>query len=62
MINIYDNVVEDHIAQLIDAEMRNVRWKFDYPSNTRHPSRHWHILCTENSAVDKKYTIENEFD
>ena len=23
MINIYDNVVEDHVAQLIDAEMRN---------------------------------------
>ena len=45
MINIYDNVVEDHVAQLIDAEMRNVRWKFDYASNKKHQSRHWHVLC-----------------
>ena len=48
MIKIYDGVVEDHVAQLIDAEMRNVRWKFDYPSNRSHQSRHWHVLCGHN--------------
>ena len=45
MIKIYDGVVEDHVAQLIDSEMRKVQWKFDYPSNRMHPSRHWHVFC-----------------
>ena len=62
MIKIYDDVVEDHVAQLIDSEMRKVQWKFDYASNKKHQSRHWHVLCTQNSTLEKKYTIENEFD
>jgi hypothetical protein len=33
MIMLHDGVVEDHIAELIASEMKNVRWKFDYPSN-----------------------------
>ena len=45
MIEIYDDVVEDHIAQLIDVEMKSVSWKYDYPSDKSKPSRHWHALC-----------------
>ena len=45
MIKIYDDVVEDHVAQLISAKMKDVRWKFDYHSNREHKSRHWHVLC-----------------
>ena len=45
MIKIYDGVVEDHVAQLIDSEMRKVQWKYDYHSNKEHKSRHWHVLC-----------------
>jgi hypothetical protein len=45
MIKIYDGVVEDHVAQLISAKMKGVQWKFDYPSNRMHPSRHWHVFC-----------------
>ena len=62
MIKIYDGVVEDHVAQLISAKMKDVRWKFDYHSKKEHISKHWHVLCAENSALDKKYTIKNEFD
>ena len=48
MIKTYDGVVEDHIAELVASEMKNVRWKFDYPSNKNHESRHWHVLCGKN--------------
>ena len=50
MIEIHDGVVENHIAELIALEMKNVQWKFDYPSNRWHKSRHWHVLCGNNSA------------
>ncbi len=32
MINYYDNFLESHIAQLIDMQMREVSWKYDYDS------------------------------
>tara|TARA_Y100001951_G_C11159369_1_gene193864 strand:- start:46 stop:558 length:513 start_codon:yes stop_codon:yes gene_type:complete len=58
MIKIFDNVVEDHVAELIDSEMKNVQWKFDYPSRPRHPSRHWHVLCGDNGIQ----IISNSFE
>ena len=51
MIKIFDNVVEDHVAELIDSEMKNVQWKFDYPSDVKHQSRHWHVLCGSNAIT-----------
>ena len=45
MIKIYDDVVEDHVAQLISAKMKDVVWKYDYHSNKEHKSLHWHVLC-----------------
>ena len=63
MIQVHNGVLEDHVAELIDSQMKTVSWKYDYSSNRNvSPSRHWHVLCTENSSLDKKYTIENEFD
>ena len=32
MIEVIDNVVEDHIAILIDDYVKNLSWKFDYES------------------------------
>ena len=58
MIKIYDGVVEDHIAELIASEMKNIKWKFDYPSNKEHKSRHWHVLCGHNSTQ----IISNNFE
>ena len=45
ILQIHDDVVEYHNAELIDSQMRSVSWKFDYPSNKNHQSRHWHIFC-----------------
>ena len=30
MIMLHDGVVEDHVAELIASEMKNVVWKYDY--------------------------------
>ena len=32
MIDYYDNFLEEHVAQLIDMQMREVSWKYDYDS------------------------------
>ena len=48
MIEVFHNVLEDHVAELIASEMKEVRWKFDYPSAKNHQSRHWHVLCGNN--------------
>ena len=58
MLQIHDGVVEEHVAELIASEMKNVQWKFDYPSNKFHKSRHWHVLCGNNSTE----IIANGFD
>ena len=50
MIEIFDNVTEDHVAELIASEMKNVQWKYDYHSDKIHPSTHWHVLCGENGT------------
>ena len=43
---IYDNLLEPHVAELIDAEIRNVYWKYDYNSNKKIGIQpHWHHLC-----------------
>ena len=31
--DIYDNVLEDHVAQLIDMEMKEITWRYDYRSH-----------------------------
>jgi len=61
MIIVHNDVVENHVAELIDSEMKNVTWKYDYhsrgnPKTPRrghegwepHPSKHWHRLCGKN--------------
>jgi hypothetical protein len=50
VIKIYDDVVEEHVAELIASEMKNIRWKFDYSSKANHQSRHWHVLCGHDST------------
>ena len=31
--DVYDNVLESHVAQLIDMEMKEITWKYDYRSH-----------------------------
>ena len=48
MIDVYDNVLEEHNAILIDDEIKKLAWKYDYPSEPSKPNKHWHVLCGHN--------------
>ena len=48
MIDIYDDVLEEHNAILIDDGVKKLSWKYDYPSEPSKPNKHWHILCGHN--------------
>ena len=48
MIDVFDNVLEEHNAILIDDEVKKLSWKYDYPSEPSKPNKHWHILCGHN--------------
>ena len=48
MIDVFDNVLEDHNAILIDDEVKKLSWKYDYSSEPSKPNKHWHVLCGHN--------------
>ena len=48
MIDVYDDVLEEHNAILIDDEIKKIRWEYDYPSDRTKPNRHWHVNCGHN--------------
>ncbi len=48
MIDIYDDVLEEHNAILVDDIIKQLSWTYDYSSNTNKPNKHWHILCGHN--------------
>ena len=58
MIDIYDNVLEPHIAEFIDMQMKDVYWKYDYNSERGEINKHWHALC----GKDENSVRENGFD
>ena len=45
MVNFYDDFLEEHIAQLIDMQLKDVSWKFDYDSVENGLNKHWHVFC-----------------
>ena len=51
MIDYYDNFLEEHVAQLIDMQLREVSWKYDYDSKPNGTQKHWHIFCGHNINV-----------
>ena len=57
-LDIYDNVLEDHIAELIFMQMKDVYWKYDYDSKKGGVNKHWHVFCGET----EEQAIENGFD
>jgi len=67
MIDIYDDVLEEHNAILVDEEVKKLAWKYDYPSEPSKPNKHWHVLCGHNKKeCDKSnfywaHTIFNMF-
>ena len=67
MIQVLDDAVEDHVAELVASEIRKVSWRYEYHSRGKgkdgtrknaHPSTHWHVLCGHNSTE----MIANGFD
>ena len=42
--DVYDNVLEPHVAELIDAQVRQCEWHWPSMSNKHHfPTKHWVI-------------------
>ena len=57
-LDIHDNVLEGHIAELIFMQMNEVYWKYDYHSDKGKINKHWHVFCGET----EEQAIENGFD
>ena len=38
IIDVYDDVLEHHVAEYISMEMKERSWKYDYHSNTLLPN------------------------
>ena len=45
MIDIFDDTLEHHNAELVDMTIRNLSWKYDYSSTDKGLNKHWHIFC-----------------
>ena len=60
MIIIKDNILEEHLAHLIDDSIHNTDfpWHWHYKANKNEPDRHWHTLA----GHDEEEIRKNEFD
>ena len=55
----FDNFLEEHVAQLIDMQMREVSWKYDYDSVKNGINKHWHVFCGHDEEEIKNFeTVE----
>ena len=48
MIDVFDNVLEEHNAILVDDAVKKISWKYDYSSEPTKPNKHWHVFCGHN--------------
>jgi len=56
---IYDDLLEPHVAEFIESGIRKVHWKYDYNSNKKIGiQKHWHVLCGHN----EEDVINNGYD
>ena len=58
MIEVHDNLLEPHIAELISDYMKDLQLKFYYHSDKEIPSYHWHIFCGHNESEAKMNGFE----
>ena len=58
MIEVIDDVLENHVAILVEDCVKNLSWKYDYESKRGQPNKHWHVLC----GHDDLDCLENGFD
>ena len=55
---IFDDLLEPHVAEYIESQIREVHWKYDYPSNKSIKIQtHWHVFCghNEESVINNGY-------
>ena len=65
MIDVFDNVLEEHNAILIDDEVKKLSWKYEHPSDPSKPNKHWHVLCghdKEECELANYYWADTLFD
>ena len=43
VIDVYDDVFEEHNAIILDDNVKQIHWKYDYYSNKNEVNKHWHI-------------------
>jgi hypothetical protein len=56
MIKVIDDILEFHLAHLVDDSIHNTdtKWSWHYKANKDIPSRHWHLYCGETvEEIDK---------
>jgi len=57
--DIFDNVLEPHVAEYIESEVKKVSWVYDYHSNKGIGIQpHWHVYCGE----DTDQVTQNGYD
>ena len=56
--DIYDNVLEPHVAELIDMEMKEITWRYDYKSHGQEVNKHWHTFCGH-ETIEPEYSFLN---
>ena len=54
MIDVYDDVLEDHSAKAINDAINKLTWRYYYPSEKNKPNMHWHVLCGHNKEECEK--------
>ena len=58
IIDVYDNLLEPHVAEMIDMEMKEVTWKYDYNSHKDGINKHWHRFCGH-ETIEEPYSFIN---
>ena len=58
IIDVYDNLLEPHVAEMIDMEMKEVTWKYDYNSHKDGINKHWHTFCGH-ETIEEPYSFIN---
>ena len=57
--DVYDNLLEPHIAELIDIEMKEMTWKYNYHSNGKTGiNKHRHTFCGH-ETIEEPYSFIN---
>ena len=58
VIDVYDNVLEDHLAEYVQSMMMGLSWKYEYSSKLGEVNKHWHIFW----GHDPENVVDNGYD